>query len=412
MDTHEDFFEFARSALNKGNSIFALRYYSEAAAGGNVEAMVELAKIYRTGIADIPKNFSEALKLLNRAAILGDASAMNLLGVMYESGEGVEASEEKSFEWCLKAANAGNAVAMYNVSYKYRTGEGVTKNIVESGVWLGHAAENGYPQAMYDLGRTYDKIRKFKQAFEWFLKAAKKGHSNAMNDVAFMYSNGRGVEKNPEEAMTWYMLATRLDNVAAIKNLAYHYGYGVNTDKNFDEAVTLYKRAIILGDVEAINGLGELYYSVKDFGEAVKYFHNAANLGNTDAMVNLYRMYGEGSGVNVNEKLASHWLQRAVSMGNNLAKANMGRLLSEAEKDGDELENYMRDKCARRLLEEAAKAGEEIAMLWLGDFWEKKKDRDSQLKAEFWYYKAAEANIPGARVKLEALKNSNSLKDD
>ena len=58
MVTHEDFLELARSALNKGNSIFALRYYSEAAAGGNVEAMVELAKIYRTGIADIPKNLT------------------------------------------------------------------------------------------------------------------------------------------------------------------------------------------------------------------------------------------------------------------------------------------------------------------------------------------------------------------
>ncbi|MCG8017157.1 MAG: sel1 repeat family protein, partial [Candidatus Thiodiazotropha sp. 'RUGA'] len=45
------------------------------------------------------------------------------------------------------------------------------------------------------------------RAVEWFKKAAEQGLAGSQTTLAMLYEEGRGVEKDPEEAKRWYKLA-------------------------------------------------------------------------------------------------------------------------------------------------------------------------------------------------------------
>lgn len=49
-----------------------------------------------------------------------------------------------------------------------------------------------------------------KEAFRWYLKAAKKGHCDAAYNLAHLYDIGRGVKRNPSKAREWYARSERL----------------------------------------------------------------------------------------------------------------------------------------------------------------------------------------------------------
>jgi TPR repeat protein len=70
-------------------------------------AVAGLADLYYS-YADqgVPKNLPEALRLLEIAATLGEASAQHRLGVMYYEGEGIGQDDLKAYTWLkLSAAN-------------------------------------------------------------------------------------------------------------------------------------------------------------------------------------------------------------------------------------------------------------------------------------------------------------------
>ena len=46
-----------------------------------------------------------------------------------------------------------------------------------------------------------------KQAFRWYLRAAKKGHDDAAYNLGYFYETGRGVRKNTRKAQHWYARA-------------------------------------------------------------------------------------------------------------------------------------------------------------------------------------------------------------
>jgi TPR repeat protein len=55
----------------------------------------------------------------------------------------------------------------------------------------------------------------YKQAAQWYLKAADKGNNNAMYNLGGMYEKGRGVTKNPDTAIFWWKKAAALGNPLA-----------------------------------------------------------------------------------------------------------------------------------------------------------------------------------------------------
>ena len=82
----------------------------------------------------------ESLKAL---AEKGDAKAQTNLGLMYETGEGVEKDDKEAVKWYRKAAEQGDDAAQFNIGQMYRNGKGVADDVVTAYAWENIAAANG-----------------------------------------------------------------------------------------------------------------------------------------------------------------------------------------------------------------------------------------------------------------------------
>lgn len=80
-------------------------------------------------------------------------------------------------------------------------------------IWLPQA-EAGDAEAMYYVGQIYEKglgtTPDFKNAADWYRKAADKGYGAAAANLGSFYEQGLGVEKNEVEALNWYRKAAGL----------------------------------------------------------------------------------------------------------------------------------------------------------------------------------------------------------
>ena len=76
------------------------------------------------------------MAVLRPEAEKGDASALFLVGVMYDTGQGVAEDIPEAIKWFRFAADKGNVDAMYSLGQEYALGEGVPKDLVEAYFWL------------------------------------------------------------------------------------------------------------------------------------------------------------------------------------------------------------------------------------------------------------------------------------
>jgi len=65
------------------------------------------------------------------------------------------------------------------------------------------------------IGAAAHSAEQFGEALEWFEKAAKAGHSEAMCNLAYMYHHGQGTDKDELKAAVWLQRAAELGNPRA-----------------------------------------------------------------------------------------------------------------------------------------------------------------------------------------------------
>lgn len=77
--------------------------------------------------------------------------------------------------------------------------------------------------AQFDIGYMYENGKGVKtnneQAFKWYERAAKQGHSDAQTSLGHMYSRGSSVPQDYNQAVYWYQQAARQGNSRAQRNL-------------------------------------------------------------------------------------------------------------------------------------------------------------------------------------------------
>ncbi len=120
-------------------------------------------------------------------------------------------------------------------------------NYKEAVDWYRKAAEHGQVQAQNTLGLRYEKgegvNQDYKTAAYWYKEAAKNGHTQAQNNLGFMYSEGIGVELDYTEAVKWYLMAAENGHVKAQYNLGVIYYKGHGIEKDYNEAINRYSKA-------------------------------------------------------------------------------------------------------------------------------------------------------------------------
>ena len=83
----------------------------------------------------------------------GSSKAMFMIGVMYESGEGVKQDIDQAIHYYNMSYDAGSVFGKYAIARIYYWGDGVEKDTQKSDQYLKELAEEGETRAEWHLER-------------------------------------------------------------------------------------------------------------------------------------------------------------------------------------------------------------------------------------------------------------------
>lgn len=150
-------------------------------------------------------------------------------------------------------------------------------------------------------------------------QAAADGDAKAQFEIAAIYTEGRAVEANPEEAAKWYERSAAQGFVPAQYRLGNLYEAGTGVEKDLEMARLWYQRAAEAGNRMAMHNLAALYASGQlgdqQFEEASQWFTQAATLGMVDSQFNLGMLYARGLGVEQDFEQSYKWFSLAAKSG-------------------------------------------------------------------------------------------------
>ncbi|GBC20338.2 kinase-like domain-containing protein [Rhizophagus irregularis DAOM 181602=DAOM 197198] len=143
------------------------------------------------------------------------------------------------------------------------------------------------------------------------------------------YFNYYGIETdiNKYNAFNIYQKAAELGNIVVQYDLANMYIDGEGSDKDYEKAFELSKKLTEGNNTCGINLLGYCYECNigTDVNEqkAFEFYQNAADLGNIFGMYNLGRCYKNGFGTSINNEKAFELFQRAANFEYNSAQQSL-----------------------------------------------------------------------------------------
>ncbi len=111
-----------------------------AARRGDPEAQFRIARAALLDPERSAEDTREAIDWLNSAAERGHTGAMIQLGKLYRSGMGTPQNYALAARWLGEAARAGNAEGMVEFGRLHRSGVGVGQDAVQAYVWFNRAA--------------------------------------------------------------------------------------------------------------------------------------------------------------------------------------------------------------------------------------------------------------------------------
>lgn len=88
------------------------------------------------------------------------------------------------------------------------------------------------------------------QAYKRFYERAEQGDPTAQNNLGRMYSDGRGVAVDRQQAAYWFSKAAQQGNIDAQMNLGACYLFGRGIEQNLNYACQLFKKAWLQGSRE------------------------------------------------------------------------------------------------------------------------------------------------------------------
>lgn len=158
------------------------------------------------------EDFIAAKNTLTRQNIDNDPDALFLLGMMFDSGRGVEIDRDKAAELYLKAAQNGHHVAQLYTGIFYKEGISYKQDLDKAVHWLSLSAQSGNPDAQMTLGNLYSagSLEDEDKSIYWLRKASAQGSTRAMGMLAAILAKQN---KNLPEAYAWSNLAAKYDPI-------------------------------------------------------------------------------------------------------------------------------------------------------------------------------------------------------
>jgi hypothetical protein len=166
------------------------------------------------------------------AAEKGDTNSQVLLARVYTLGLTGTQDPVQAFKWCSQSATHANAEAANMLGQMYQFGQGTPPNLELAVHWYQIAANSGFPPGEYNLGLMYESGRGVGQSYiiaqQLIAKAAKQGLGEAMGELPYVTARARGQQQQAQSAAAkrttrcqwsfqWYNPAIGMCVVSAVR---------------------------------------------------------------------------------------------------------------------------------------------------------------------------------------------------
>lgn len=283
---------FSAVLVLSSNAVTELQLYDLQikAGSGDVEAMCELGRVYRSG-EGVKK---DAVKASGWTCAAASKGCMRAKGLCYQFGYGVATNMAEAVKCYRKGAEDGDVKSMYLIGRCYVEGSGVEMNVTEALKWFHKGGELGDARCLGFLGHFYHNAKNDAEAVKWVRKGAEAGSAACMGLLGFDYMYGCGVEKDAKECLNWIRRGANAGDATSkfLLGICYRYGYGV----------------------------------LKDEATAVKWFRAGAEDEHVGCMGQLGQSFMTGSGVSKDEAEGMKWFRRAAEAGDEESKEILEKL--------------------------------------------------------------------------------------
>ncbi|MBP9692135.1 MAG: sel1 repeat family protein [Alphaproteobacteria bacterium] len=294
---------------------------------------------------DLKKSFEWSKFLVENGKMNGEdrdrATSLVLLARCYFYGQGVNKNHTEGFKYFQEAAILGEKNALIHMAMAYQYGNGVGRDL-ESAIKYWESVAARYPNELVHAGLCYDSrafelknegkdqkaVEYFKKAYKYYQDAAKEKDAQAIYNIACHHSHGTFCKKNLDFAKEWFTKAVKLGHVEAMASLGKINLFG--NIKNFEEAEKWLTEAADKGSSDAMLDLGWFYGTIKkDNEKSLSWYKKAAALGNPAALYSCGAILLSSASENNDEKPALSYLQQSAEKGYSRAMTLLGKYYLE-----------------------------------------------------------------------------------
>lgn len=359
-----------KAAWSNEDRTEAFNMFVRAANDGSLEAMNQVAVMYRDGVGT-PKDVKKMEEYFQKGADSGFIPSMVALGDIYSQGRILPKDEMRAFSYLLKAAKLGDSNCMYRVANMYKDGIGVQPSKDEADYWLDKyvkslyhwhrvwvagyvssgSVDTGYGiKDLYEdsfgvtdcwpigglISLTSSDNKSVDKYIEALLYKAENNNVDAIKRIANLYYDGVGVERNFEVALKWYAKASNLGDSWAKLRMGDMYRDGKGTEIDIKKAITIYSEVAEQGNTVALSNLIAISVSrstldISLFDYAFEMLKNVAYSGSLDAIKRVGNLYYDGVGVPRDYSQAFYWYEKASLLGDSWAKNRLGEMFRDGK---------------------------------------------------------------------------------
>ena len=214
-------YQLGEDFKQKGELITALLHYSNAAEHGHKEAQYQMGMAYKEGNG-IYQDLQEAYKWFEMASQSGHINSLFEIGTYCYYRTDGHKDDKKALKYLSSAAKGGHPDSQILIGTMYRDGKGTNRNIIKSINWFKEAAEKHmnaeaylYLAEIYEDGKYIEKNEKI--AFQMYWRATNLDNVEAMFRLGIMCFEGRGTERNPNQALYMFEKASEYGHEDASK---------------------------------------------------------------------------------------------------------------------------------------------------------------------------------------------------
>ena len=230
-----------------------------------MQKIEELKKSFAPAFSELKKAQSEVkTELFRQAYLKHEYKAQGIIGCCFYFGIGVERDYSQAVKWLEKAAAGGEKEAQFILGICCYYGQGTKLDIKRAAELFRNASDRGHHGAELLMGLFYHEgielPKEYFQAFEYFDNAAKSGCMVAECILGNCYFFGDGVDQNYTNAVKWYTSASEHGDTEATWRLGYCYHNGFGCQKDDTKALELYQKSAESDDRVGVNLMTGRYY--------------------------------------------------------------------------------------------------------------------------------------------------------